>query len=328
VCKLTRYSLLLTILIVLVFSGCNGSTTVSNPSPVINITTAESPETASIQEAPVSTTPPASASIPAKSDLIIGDPLKEQSFEISFESLGESRFITTEEKVGGMKRPHFYIVNGETVKELQLKLESPDSYYDVSAVSFRDVSDDGKKDIIIIADYTTGFGYMGAIPISQVIIFRQTESGFIQDHIIEQKAHAGVPYRVLTIQDVMTGLKTNPKDSVFNAWKRVESKEFILEGSGELHGSTLTIQEVTRDGLLFRLDAFYAHSKEALDNGGVNTGMIESGKAIASYSDMIFKDGEYELSLYMIDHSSLYVRDNGQPYFGHNVNVNGIYSLK
>ncbi|MBH0330964.1 hypothetical protein ABH14_14310 [Brevibacillus brevis] len=288
-------------------------------------TTVQSTSNATVSSANPSPTP----SVQKKSDPIIGDSLKDQSFQVNFENFGESEFITTIEKVNG-KRPHFYFKKGDSVTELKYEpeSESPESFYSVSAVSFQDVSDDGKKDIIMIVDYTTGFGYMGAIPVSKLIIFKQTESGFIEDHSIEDRARSGVPYRILTIQDVMIGLKTDPKESVPNAWQRMHLGTYRWEGSGELADSTLTIKKASGDGLLFSLDAFYATNKEALKQGGVNIGTIESGKATPSYADMIFKDGKYELSFYMISSTDLYVRDNGEPYFGHNVYVNGIYSPK
>ncbi|TVX99068.1 hypothetical protein [Cohnella terricola] len=65
-----------------------------------------------------------------------------------------------------------------------------------------------------------------------------------------------------------------------------------------------------------------------MNKGGVNIGSIESGKAAPSYAEMIFKDGNYELSFDMISSSELYLRDNGEPYYGHNVFVNGTYTLK
>lgn len=339
---MTRHSFLyLFSIILLLMSGCNGHSTPSEssttkataesevPSVVREVplssmsTTGQSTLNATVSSATLSPTP----SVQKKSDPIIGDSLKDHSFQVNFENFGESEFISTAEKANG-KRPHFYFKKGDSVTELKYEPESPESFYSVSAVSFRDVSGDGKKDIIVIVDYTTGFGYMGAIPASQLIIFIQTKSGFIEDHSIEDRARSGVPYRILTIPDVMIGLKTDPKESVANAWQRLHLGTFVQEGSGELAGSTLTIKKASGDGLLFSLDAFYAPNKEALKQGGVNIGTIESGKATPSNADMIFKDGKYELSFYMISSTDLYVRDNGEPYFGHNVNVNGIYSPK
>ncbi|KRE44268.1 hypothetical protein [Paenibacillus sp. Soil724D2] len=318
---MTKYIQLLFVVILLFISGCNSSTTSSEATPT-NVSSADSTVSPEVKSVPPSSSPPTelaaptstlssaspskmTPSVPQKIDSIIGEPLKDQSFQVNFENFGESEFITTKENVKGKNRPHLYFKSGESVAELKHELESPESFYTVSAVSFRDVSGDGKKDIIVIADYTTGFGYMGAIPISQLIIFKQTESGFNEDHSIEDKARSGVPYRILTVPDVMIGLKTDPKESIPNAWQRLHPGTYKLEGSGELGGSTLTIRRTSGDGLLFNLDAFYAANKEALKQGGVNVGTIDSAKATPSSGEMIFKDSNYELSFYMISSGSL-----------------------
>jgi hypothetical protein len=334
---LSKHLLFLIMIILFIISGCTDPSTPPEPSPaaVPTSTVLPSPPTSvRATTEPATSLAPSSASssgtdapIPVKPDPILGEKRKEHSFKVSFENLGELEFITTEEKIDSRMRPHFYI-KGETVTELMFELESPESYYTVSAVSFRDVSGDGKKDILVIADYVTGFGYMGAIPVSQVVIFKQTDSGFTRDSALEDKAQAGIPYRMVTVQDVLTGLNTAPEDSLIKAWMGLVSKEYASEGSNELAGSSLTIHSVSRDGVVFSLDAHYASTKEALEMGAVNIGTIKSGKAVPSYSDMIYKDGEFELSLYLISNTDIYVRDNGKPYFGLNVSANGIYSPK
>jgi hypothetical protein len=72
----------------------------------------------------------------------------------------------------------------------------------------------------------------------------------------------------------MIGLKTDPKDSISNAWQHLHLGTYKLDGSHELGGSTLTIKKASVDGLLFSLDAFYATNKEALMQGGVNIGTV------------------------------------------------------
>lgn len=60
--------------------------------------------------------------------------------------------------------------------------------------------------------------------------------------------------------------------------------------------------------------------------------LAESSSAWSSASDrgrkQCFKDGKYEFFIHMISSTNLYVRDNGQTYFEHNVYVNGTYSPK
>lgn len=260
------------------------------------------------------------------SDAIVGETVKEQSFPVEFELAGKSEFMTTAEDVDGRSRLHFYVKHADAVKELAYEPESPESSYSVAAVAFRDVSGDGRKDIIILTEYATGAGQMGAVPASQLLIFTQAESGFAQDEALERKARAGVPYRILSIQDVMTGLSTVPSDSIPNAWKKLKPGDYELEGSDDLHASVITIEPSTGYRLRFRLDAFYAADQEAVERGGVNIGNIESGEAkISEDGDMIFRDGDFELTISLIANNKLYVRDNGVSYFGHNVWVSGGY---
>ncbi|CAG7659104.1 hypothetical protein ACFQI7_35940 [Paenibacillus allorhizosphaerae] len=260
------------------------------------------------------------------SDSIIGDMLKEQSFSVKFESLGDCEFVSTIEKKEDYKdQPHFYVNTSDTVSELKYELEWPAFLDSISAVSFRDVNGDGMKDIIVIVNFMTGAGQMGAIPFSKVLIFKQTESGFAEDKVIEKKARKGVPYRILSVQDVMIGLKTDLKDSVTNAWIRLQTGEYTT-GSNDLTAPTLVIKESTGDTVLFSLDSGYSSIKESTERGKISE--IVSGRATTSYEEMIYKEGDYELSFYLINNSDLYVSDNGKSHLGQNVYVKGIYSLK
>ncbi|MFB9329434.1 hypothetical protein ACFFSY_26140 [Paenibacillus aurantiacus] len=259
------------------------------------------------------------------SDAIVGEKVKEQSFPVEFELAGKSEFITTEEDVDGRPQFHFYVKKADAVTELDYEAESPRANYSVAAVAFRDVNGDGSKDIIILLEYVTGAGQMGAVPVSQLLIYRQTKSGFVHDPGLVQKAKAGVPYRFLSIQDVMTGLAIAPADSIPSAWQKLKPGRYELEGSTELQASTLTIEKATGNRLQFRLDAIYAADEEAAEQGGVNIGNIESGEAVVAEADMVFRDGDFELTISLIANNKLYVRDNGVSYFGHNVWVNGVY---
>jgi hypothetical protein len=199
-----------------------------------------------------SMSPDVSPLTPETSDTMIGESLKDQSFHVDFDYFKGSEFITTIEdvdKVNGIDRPHFYIKTGGKMSELKYEPDLSRLFYSVSAVSFRDVNNDGKKDIIVIADYLIGAGSLGSIPVSEVIIFKQTEAGFIEDTSIEQKAQDGVPYRMLSIQNVMIGLNTNPKNSERDAWGRLRSGTYKAED-----GSTLTIKQSSGDDLSFGIE--------------------------------------------------------------------------
>jgi hypothetical protein len=257
---------------------------------------------------------PLASTAPETSDIMIGEPLKDQSFHLDFDYLKGSEFITTIEevdKVNVIDRPHFYIKTGGKISELKYKPDLSRFFNSVSAVSFRDVNSDGEKDIIVITDYFNGAGSLGSIPVSEVIIFKQTEAGFIEDTSIEQKAQDGVPYRMLSIQDVMIGLNTNPKNSERDAWRRLRSGTYKADD-----GSTLTIKQSSGDDLSFGIETLQS-AKEV----GADVGHIDAGKATRSYADMIYQKGKYELSFYLITDVDIYVSDNAQLYYG-------IYSMK
>ena len=132
---MTRHLLFLFIIILLLMSGCNGNSTLSEPSQVTAMaadsmvspaikgvpsssmpTTAQSTPNVAISSASTSPTKP---SVPTKSDSIIGDTLKDQSFQVINENFGDFEFITTEEKVNDKNRPHFYFKKGDSVAELK-----------------------------------------------------------------------------------------------------------------------------------------------------------------------------------------------------------------
>ncbi|WP_166242966.1 hypothetical protein [Paenibacillus turpanensis] len=309
-------------ILVLLLAGCSFSNPTSGETE-----NGTAPHHQEGSASPSRSVPPSEAQTGStRSDPIIGKPLKEQSFQVNFENLGDTEFITTIETINGKDRPHFYLKKGDSVTELKYEPESPESFYTVSAVSFREIN--GVKDIIVILDYTTGFGQMGAIPVSQLLIFTQSDSGFVEQKDLEKRVRAGVPYRILTIDDVLTGLQTDPKESISKAWQRVKPGFYHLEGSNELAGSILTIEKTSGESLIFSIDAIYASSKEAMESGGPNIGTIHSGKAVASNGDMVYRDGEFELTISLLSNKELYVRDNGKTYFGYNVNVTGRYTLE
>jgi hypothetical protein len=164
---------------------------------------------------------------PETSDTMIGEPLKDQSFHVDFDYFKGSEFITTIEdvdKVNGIDRPLFYIKTGGKMSELKYEPDLSRLFY-------------------------IGAGSLGSIPVSEVIIFKQTEAGFIVDTSIEQKAQDGVPYRMLSIQNVMIGLNTNPKNSERDAWRRLRSGTYKAED-----GSTLTIEQSSGDDLSFGIE--------------------------------------------------------------------------
>ncbi|MEC0212794.1 hypothetical protein P4H70_28085 [Paenibacillus ehimensis] len=258
---------------------------------------------------------------------IIGTPIKEQSFaSIPFEKFGSSQFISTMEQKNNKKVLHFYVQGPEQTVELNYEPASPDSIHEVKAVSFKDVNGDGLKDIIIVVDYTTGFGYMGAIPISEILIFLQTDEGFVESKALEDQVSSASPYRMLDIPAALELLKSGSKSGASQFWARLASRDYILEGSDEYGGSTLTIEKVSGNSIIFSLSAFHVTGgDEGIKNGSVNIGELSSVTAYLSGTEMIYRDGDYELSISLNSPDTIYVRDNGVSRYGAGVQVNGEY---
>jgi len=85
-------------------------------------------------------------------------------------------------KTDGKAKLEFFLVDSDE----NILYEFPDflgntwAFYDMSAVSFKDVNNDGLKDIIVIAEYITGVGENGATPFNVAGIYFQKDNEFIE----------------------------------------------------------------------------------------------------------------------------------------------------
>lgn len=322
----------------LLLAACNQQSNVTPVSakPVVEDMTVSSKTLPSLETKPAapptsemkSTTTEKPAVLKSNPVEIIGTPINNQSFaSVPFEKVGNSEFISTIEKIDNKDRLHFYVKSPTTETELKYEPASPNSFYEMKAVAFKDVNADGWKDILIIADYTTGFGNMGAIPVSQLLIFTQTASGFAESKSLEEHVYSASPYRVLNIGTVLDLLKTDAKSGFSQAWSKLPLGAYDLDGSNKYRGSTVTIEKVNGEFITFSLSAFVVNGgDEGVEKGNVNIGDLKSVTANRSGSEMIYRDGDYELSISLISTEDFYLRDNGKPQFGLNVNVNGAYS--
>jgi hypothetical protein len=73
----------------------------------------------------------------------------------------------------------------------------------INAVSFADVNNDGHKDIIIIAEYMTGFGKEGAIPFAVGSIYFQKDKGFKNDESFDEKMNSSIGSKNMNISSVI-----------------------------------------------------------------------------------------------------------------------------
>jgi|SRR5690554_309838 len=106
--------------------------------------------------------------------------IEDQSFWTTFENWGKARFLSCEYKDGVIKLL-LYLADEKD----NILYAFPDFYgndwcfYEVRAVSFKDVNKDGLKDVVIIADYVTGIGNEGAIPFPVCGIYFQKGKKFV-----------------------------------------------------------------------------------------------------------------------------------------------------
>lgn len=106
--------------------------------------------------------------------------IEDQSFWTTFENWGKVRFLSCEYEDGVIKLS-LYLADDKD----NILYAFPDFYgndwcfYEVRAVSFKDVNKDGFKDVVIIADYVTGIGNEGAIPFPVCGIYFQKGKKFV-----------------------------------------------------------------------------------------------------------------------------------------------------
>lgn len=108
--------------------------------------------------------------------------IENQSFWVELEKWGKVKFISSQFPDGGTFKLKFFLVDNQG----NILYSFPEFYgsqfwffYELRAISFKDVNNDGLKDIIVIADYTSGAGEEGAIPFPVASIYFQKGKGFI-----------------------------------------------------------------------------------------------------------------------------------------------------
>jgi len=99
-----------------------------------------------------------------------------------------------------------------------------------------------------------------------------------------------------------------------------------LEGSGETRGSVIAITEQSDKQLVFTLDAFYVPNPDA-EEPTPNIGNIQEGVAVLDIHTATFTDTDLDFTL-TITHTGdglQVVSSQNTGYFGHGVQVDGVY---
>lgn len=135
--------------------------------------------------------------------------IPEQTFDVFLDDWGEVTFVSCNPKPGEFskgKLASFYLINDDQIlyrfpcrfENNSLKSASiPGAFDSVGAVSFRDINEDKKKDIIIITYYNSGAGPTGMVPRPLVSIYLAGENEFclaedmiadVEENITEKEA--------------------------------------------------------------------------------------------------------------------------------------------
>ncbi|WP_458120753.1 hypothetical protein [Paenibacillus sp. Z6-24] len=106
-----------------------------------------------------------------------------QSFDVTLEHWGDIKFISTTNKLNSLKELQFFLSN----KNGDVIYMFPEFYGNrkwladgIKAVSFKDVNGDKRKDVVIIAEYTTAVGKQAAEPFPVASIYFQDQDGTFQ----------------------------------------------------------------------------------------------------------------------------------------------------
>lgn len=141
-----------------------------------------------------------------------------QTFDINLDGWGEVRFVSYAPAAENPREDvEFYLT-----KDGRILYEFPDpwdggdadwTFESVDMVSFPDVNQDGKKDVIALISYITGAGPQAAVPFPTTRIFLAEDGGFVPDQelageIDEQKANDSIE----TIMKYLAGRSSSGKE--------------------------------------------------------------------------------------------------------------------
>lgn len=125
------------------------------------------------------------------------------------ESWGKVRFVSAEQVHPDGRADLILTLTDSQNSSLysfpQPKLTEAWDFDAVQAVSFKDLDQDGKKDVIVLADYTTGIGAEGHIPFTAPMIFIQKNREFVSDYDLDNSLYA--TGKIRTISDVTAFFK-------------------------------------------------------------------------------------------------------------------------
>lgn len=112
---------------------------------------------------------------------------KNYSYPVETAKWGKARLIVGQKKGIGVNYLKFYLVDKKGAILCQLPQPSRRDCNSMREVRIEDVNGDSKEDMIMIVNYTTGFGTNGVSPSPYCHVFLQSEDGFLNVEEIDQK---------------------------------------------------------------------------------------------------------------------------------------------
>ena len=140
-----------------------------------------------------------------------------QSFDVTLDDWGEVKFVSCKPTydIDPQAYAAFFLIRDEQIlyrfpyRYENNTMGSSGMLDNVGAVAFRDVNNDGKKDIIIICYYFSGAGPTGMVPRPNIRIFLAGENEFnlAEDIIADVEQH--IPEKDMMIESICNYLKNN-----------------------------------------------------------------------------------------------------------------------
>ena len=139
----------------------------------------------------------------------------EQSFDVTLDDWGEVKFVSCKPTYNVDPREYasFFLLRDDQIayrfpyryrekNNTTGKSDRIGSFDSVGAVAFRDINNDGKKDIIIICYYFFGAGPTGMVPRPDNIIYLAGDNEFILAKDIMEDVKQHIPEKEMTIENI------------------------------------------------------------------------------------------------------------------------------
>ncbi|MGF9914206.1 hypothetical protein ABEX47_12810 [Paenibacillus ehimensis] len=198
-------------LIFVILAGCDPSGQQSRPNEPAKASDSKSPPSGSAAPVPPAASPTVPSQVAPASGSASVEEIADQSFQVELESWGKVRFVSAKRaNADGRKELLLSLKDAEggTLYTFpQPKLVASWNFEAVKAVSFKDVDGDGKKDVIVLADYVAGKESGGSAAVTAPSIFVQKDKSFVSDDDTDNKLNASG--KIKTVSDVMAFFKAN-----------------------------------------------------------------------------------------------------------------------